>query len=281
MATANTQATGIGLRHVRVALRDTDGTIKVPAGTSAGTAYAGIQVAKAKALTVTLADPQRIAARGDDANFHTFNEAPTDSPSGELRTAVTDTEVIALLTSVKRYGSGERREVMLGTNKLGEEDAVMMWGYRKAIDAEVGSATYGLRVYQTYIFLNCYATVRPATMEDSQVGETTYAVTANNSSVDQFGRTLTEAIHGCTEAPFIIVQSRYKYWLDAFVGDNVETDFTLTKTTQTKVGVSTSPTELWVAGASATFTCTAGGVLTPTSKPTLGQKVIVGYEFED
>lgn len=281
MSTPNTQSTGIGLRHVRVSLRDTDGTFAIPAGTAVATAYAGLQVAKAKALTVTLADPQRIAARGDDANFHTFNEAPTDSPSGELRTAVTDTEVIAMLTSVNRYGSGERRETPAGTNKVGEEDPVMVWGMRKAIDAEVGSATYGQRMWQTYIFLNCYATVKLSTMEDSQVSETTYALTANNSSVDQFGRTMTEAIHGCTEAAFILVQSRYKYWLDAFKGDNIVTDFNLTKGNLIKVGVANSPIELFVNGVSGTHSTTAAGVCTPTTKPGDGEKMIVAYEWED
>lgn len=275
------QSTGVGLRQVYVAMRDDDGTIKILGSPAAGVAYCGIRARKSRALTIQPAEAQRITARGDDQNYHTFQEAPTDVPTGELRTQISDLALIALITSTKQFGSGDRRQVLIGTDKVGEEDPVMLWGSRKAIDSEVGSASYGQRIWQTYFVLNAYAFARPPTMEDSQIGEFVWSIACNNSAVDQYGRTMTEVIHGCTEGAYIIIQSRYKFFMDAFEGTGAQTTFTLTKGADVKHDVSTSPIRCSVAGVITSMTVDAVGVGTIAPAPADGAKIIVEYEYED
>ena len=85
--TQNEVSTGIGLRHVRVALRDTDGAIKVPTGTPHDEAYPGLQIEGALGLSIALPEAQRITARGDDRAYYTFILPPTEVPQAHLRRA--------------------------------------------------------------------------------------------------------------------------------------------------------------------------------------------------
>ena len=186
MATQNQVSTGIGLRHVRVAVRDTDGTVKIRGNPAAGVAYAGVQISGALALSVTIPDPQRVTASGDDRPYHTFQLPPTENPSGELRVSKANLDAIALITSTEEYGSDKARRIGLATDKQGEEDALMIWGCREAIDSEEGSADFGERRWQTLVLLNTKASVRPATMENAAVGEFVYSLAASPATLDEF-----------------------------------------------------------------------------------------------
>lgn len=272
-----TQSTGIGLRAVYMAIRDEDGTIQVPATVAAGTAYPGLKVSRAKALSITPAEPQRVQARGDDVGYHTFSEAPTDQPSGELRVQQSDTELIALITNTKEFGSGNMSMVALASDKLGSEDPVFIWGSRKAIDSEPGNPN--VRVWETYILLNAQAFARPQGFEDQQIGEFSWSIVCNNSAVDQFGRTMTEAIHGCTEAAYLMVKTKNPFFIDAFVGNGSQATFTLTKGSDTVYNTPTSPVWVFIDGVQdTTATVSDAGVLTPTSVPGDGAKLICQYE---
>lgn len=277
MATAQLVSTGIGLRHVRVALRDDDGVIAVPAAQSMGVAYRGLHVTGATALTVTIPDPQRVPARGDDRTYHTFQLPPTDSPSGELRVSKTNLDVIAMLTATERFGSPPMRKIGLGTDAQGEEPALVLWGSREAIDSEEGSASFGTQIWQTYIFLHALASVRPATMEDSAVGEVIYAVAGNDGTVDELGSAFSSAVHGFTKGPLIIIQSRYKFMLDAFVGDAVYKSFALSET-PVSGGVLNVAVEGTVQELTTDYTV-ASNIVTFVSAPGDGEKIIVEYEY--
>jgi len=242
---ANQVTTGIGLRRVRVAERDTDGTIAVPDTVSAGEAYEGLPVGGALALTISIPDPQRITARGDDRSYYTFQLPPTESPTGELRVSKTSSDVIALLTGTKVFGESPVRKIGLATDRQGNEPAVLLWGMRQAIDSEDGSPTFGQQVWQTYILLNALATPRPAAMEDATVGEVTYSIAANDASVDEFGASFSVDTHGFTKAPYIMVVSQGKFGLDAFKGDGSTTDFTLSHASTWR---STGVTRVYVDG---------------------------------
>ena len=275
MATHN-QSTGIGLRQVHLAQRDDDGTIKVLGSPAAGTAYAGLRVNKARALSITPADPQRITARGDDVTYYTFQEAPTESPTGELRTQQSDIDIIELITGVTDFGSGEAAQVALSTDKLGEEGAMFIWGTRKAVDDVSGT-----RAWETYILLNATATARPQGFEIDNIGEFVWNIVCNSSTTDQFGRTMTTAIHGCTEAAYILVKTRYKFAIEEFVGDGSQATFTLAQGTNVKYNTSTSPLFYFVGGVQVPATCSSSGVVTPGTVPALGAKFTVQYEYED
>ncbi len=272
-------STGVGLRHVRVSLRDTDGLIEIPAGTAIGTAYNGLRIGGALALTITLPDPQRVIARGDDRAYYTFQLPPTEGPTGELRVTKTSFDVIALLTSTKKFGSPPVRKVGVATDKQGEEPQLVMWGSRRAIDSTEESDYFGQQVWQTYLLINALASLRPAAMEDAAIGEFIYSVAANDAAVDEFGTDFTEGVHGFTLCPYIMIVTVGKYMLDAFLGDNAQVAFTLSQVTPS----SGQPVTVAVDGVIQTDPgqySVATNVVTFVAAPALGAKIIVEYEYD-
>jgi len=274
----NEVTTGIGLRHVRVALRDDDGVLAVPAGQPIGVAYSGLQIGGAQALTLNVPDPQRVVARGDDRAYYTFNLPPTETPTGELRVSKTNSQVIAMVTSTKMFGSPiYRRKLGMATDKQGLEHAVVLWGSRQAIDSEDGSIYFGQQVWQTYVCLNALASMRPATMEDATVGLFTYAVTANDATVDELGQLFTELVNGFTKSSYLMIITLGKFMLDAFLGDDAQVDFTLSNT-PTGVDVVQVAVDGVIAENETDYTL-ADNVITFVVAPGDGAKIIVEYEY--
>lgn len=268
-------STAIGLRKVRAFIRDTDNLPEVPAGQNTADAYEGYILDGALSLTPTIPEPNRVPARGDDRVYYTFNLPPTEGVTGELRLSKLHMEFGAAIAGTKVFGSPPTRKVGLGHEKIGLEQAVILYGCRQAIDSEAGSAYFGQQCWQVYIFLNAVMTQRPPTMEDQAVGETTYTVTGNDATVDELGVQFTEVANGFTQCPFLVVISRDIFHLDAFVGDGVEDDFTLAHTP-----TATSQTIVSVDGVvQDTGWTETGGVVTFSAPPSNGAKIVVEYEY--
>ena len=174
---ANEVSTGIGLRHVWIIARD------------AGGGYTGtpIRVEGALALNVTIPEPRRINARGDDITYYTFSLAPEENPTGELRVSKNDLDVLALVSGVGVGGTPPDHRIAFATDLQGEEPAVIIWGSRKAVDTEEGSVDFGTQIWQCYVLPNAIAVARPMPFEDAAVGELIYSIVANPSTVDEDG----------------------------------------------------------------------------------------------
>ncbi len=269
-------STGIGLRKVRGFLRDTDSLPTVPAGTAIGTAWEGYVLDGALALSPTIPEPNRVPARGDDRIYHTFSLPPTEGVTGELRLSKLHMVFAAAVAGTNVFGSPPNRKVGLATEKVGLEKALILYGCRQAIDSEDGSAYFGQACWVTYIFLNSIAVLRPPTMEDQAIGESVYAVTANDSTVDELGTAFTEVTNGFLRTPFMIVVSKDLFHLDAFLGDNIEDEFTLSHTP-----TATSQTIVSVDGVvQHSGWSEASGVVTFSAAPADGAKIVVEYEYE-
>jgi len=267
-------ATGIGLRRVRVAERDTDGMIKVPTAQATATAYAGRRISGANALTITIPEPQRVPARGDDRVYKTFLLPPTEGVTGELRTSKSDFPVIELLEGTSIYGSGDVRKVGHATDKQGEENDVILWGQREGINSDPDSANFGQTMWITYILLCAKASVLPPTMEQDAVGETRYTIACNDATVDECGVTFTETLNGFTKAPYVEVHSQNKFWIDAWKGDGTVTEFNMSQTPLA------GTTYVWVDGTPTSVTVDeAAKTITFASAPSDGAKIIAEYEY--
>lgn len=278
MAVQQSTTTGIGLRKVRAFLRDADNMPDVPATIGIGTAYEGYILDGALSLDATIPEPNRVSARGDDRVYHTFNLPPTEGATGELRLSKLHMAFAAAMAGTKVFGSTPVRKIGLGHEKIGLEKPVIVYGSRQGIDSETGSAYFGQPVWQTYFYLNATLTLRPPTLEDQAVGETVYTMTGNDSTVDELGTQFTEAVNGFTQAPFLIIITRNRFHLDAFLGDNSETEFTLSYTpssdTESKLIVSVDGV---VQDSGWTHTA---GVVTFSSAPAEDAKILVEYEYE-
>lgn len=274
---ANEIYMAVGLRRVFVAKRDTtSGIMEVPVGTAAGTAYYGLRAQGALGLTPTPAAPNRVPVMGDDLLQHTFNLAPRENLTGELRLSKNDFDVIAMLTGVTVFGSGDIKKVAIGTDNQGDEDDIVVWGYREAALGDDDLTTYGNKRWELIYFPNCRLSLRGNPWQDQQASEITWDMLANHSRVDELGATLVAGTHGCTKAPCILAHFTYKPWIDVFTGDGSETDFTITQASD----VVSATVQCYVNGVSVAFTETSG-VVTPTVTPSDGDDIVIEYEWDD
>ena len=275
---ANEITSGLGLRHVRIGLRDTDGTLAVPAGTAAGTAYRGLRAEGATALTIAVPESTRIPVTGDDRVYYNWQAPPTETASGELRVSKNNIPLIALVTGTNEWGSPNRRKVGFATDVQGEEPEIVLWGCRQAIEADETLAAFGTKKWETYFILNATANVRPSTMEYQTVQEDIYSIVANDSTVTELGNAFTTGTHGFTKAQFLKIVTDKKFMLDAFIGDNAQVLFTLSQTPYetgifniTLDGVVQHETTNWTR---------VGAVITMLVAPGTGTKLLVEYEYE-
>lgn len=280
MANPNEAMTQVGLRFVRAALRDTDGAIAVPAGQPTATGYAGLKLARANALTATVPEPNRVQATGDDRVYHTFQLPPDETVSGELRCTATDQAVIALLTGVNVFGTSPIRMVGVGTDKQGEEPAVILWGCSQAVDSDPsGDMSAG---WLTYIFLNALCTPRPGGKERASISEVTYAMVGNDSAKSFLGQAFTTATHGFTNAPLLLVATDGKFGMCAWVQGGAATTVFNLPAGEFPLTAGTTP-EVWVNGVKQTSGVTVNGTLgtvTFETAPAQGAKIVALYEYD-
>jgi len=275
---ANEMVSGIGLRHVRVALRDTDGTIDVPAGTAVATAYNGLQISGAIGLVLTVPDAVRIPVPGDDRVFYTWLLPPTENKSAELRVNKKDHNVIALITGTLQWGSPNRRKIAFNTDKQGEEPELVLWASRQVIEADETLATFGTKKWETYYIPNCLAYPRPPGMEYQTIGTMTYSVQLNDAAITELGQSLTLVTNGCTKAELFEIVTDKKFMLDAWMGDNIVATFNMSQTPY-EAGVFNVTIDGVVQDLTTDYTRVAGA-LTFVVTPASGAKIICEYEYE-
>lgn len=279
MADTSKHIASVGLRYVRVALRDTDGTIDVPAGQAVATAYNGLRAHKSIALTATIPEPNRVVAQGDDRVYHTFMLPPEEGVTGELRTTVLDSELVALITGTNEWGTSPIRKIGLATDKQGQEPSVIVWGSSYATDIDPATGTK-VNAWQTYIFLASQITPMAPPKERATVGETSYSMVANDSLTDEVGAAFTTGSHGFTEAPMVVVVTRGQFGMCAWEGDGDTTVFNLPGGEYPLHSGSTP--EVYVSAVlqseGVTVDATAGTV-TFDAAPDNGAKIIALYEY--
>lgn len=275
---ANEITSGIGLRHVRIAERDTDGTIKVPAATVIGTAYPGLRAEGATAFTITVPDSVRVPVTGDDRVYYTWLLPPTENSAGELRVSKNNIPLIALVTGTNMWGSPNRRKIAFGTDKQGMEPSLCIWGCRQVIEADETRADFGQKRWETYYILNGIATVRPSTMEYQSVQEDTYSIVANDATVSELGAAFTSVLHGFTQAEFLKIVTDKQFMLDAFLGDAAQVTFTLSQTPY-ETGIFNITVDGVVQHQTTNWTRVTT-VVTMLVAPADGAKLLVEYEYE-
>lgn len=279
MADRNVISTGVGMRFAAVFLLDEDdGGIAVPSGQAVDDGWGGYTVSGVEALTLSMPEAQRIAARGDDAVFYTFTLPPTESLTGSLRVAKDDLDVQAALSGVERFGSSPWPRVLLGSDQQGYEPSIIIHGQQRAINADKSSPYFGQTVWRNYFLLNATGQLQPAGMEDQQVTTVQYSLACNQSTRTIFIEEIDDTTHGCQAAAMMKMITLGRLRLNAFVGDGTTTDFVLSTTETLR---SSGTFEVWVNGVQdATATLDeATKTISFTSAPAADAKIIVAFEL--
>lgn len=272
MASPSGVNSGVGFRHAQVLLLDANGIV-YSTGT---TAYEGVQISGAKALTLNDPEPRQIVHTGDDSVFALDTLPPQEPISGELRMGKQSDTLDALLSNVNNVTVGESVLFPIGTNKRGDENQVALLAYRQAIDTDESSATYGKRVWQLRLFPRCFVIPRESGFEDTPE-ERTYTIRPAYINRYPWGVTMSTSTEGAVRAQGFRGNAEYKPKLVAFVANNTATTFTLpvAAANATKIKswlVSTAGT-----GAVSTATTATTQSLVYTTAPTTGS-LVVWYE---
>jgi hypothetical protein len=275
-------STGIGLRHVRIGLRNSeDGVMELPSTHTVGTAYPGIQLSGATTLTLNAPEPERVPAPGDDRIYHTFHGPPTEGWTGELVTTKQDLDGIAMVTGATKWGESSLFEgIAMGTDKEGDEPDLILWAQRQAADTDPESSSFGETIWEAFELVCVKMTPMPASKEKSTVGEHRYAITLQQAARRITGESFDETNYGCTKATFFPVVSKTgKVFYDFDQGNGTETEFVLTHTPTSATDI-----KVYVAGTDEPtgWSLDVGTkTVTFTSAPDDGDSIVFLYSTDD
>ena len=269
MANASPIRSGVGFRNLTVFELDSDGTITA----SSTSAYSGVQVSGVKSLTINAPSPRQIAHTGDDRVFAIDFLPASDVLTAELRTGKVNDTADAIFTNTNSALVGESRFFGVTTNKSGDEAQVCLLAYRQSLDTNPDSSTYGKRHWEARLFP--VATVIPQENSfDENPEERTYTVIPQICTQFPWGVAFTESENGFTEAQMLRVVCEGKPHIDAFLGDGVVVEFTLSNT-----ACSTDKVRVFHNGSDVTSSVTVTTTsVTFTVAPADGDKIIVWYE---
>lgn len=283
MAVTTSKAAGAGFRHVRVYSLDTNGLGVVPDTYDADTAYDGIHLEMAKALSLTVPDPQNIAHTGDDRVMQVDLLPPTEAVTGELRTGHTNLAADALLSNVKVAALADMVVTGYGTDQQGKEPVVLILGYRQAVVTDPARADKGSRCWIWTLLPKALVYAKAGPQEEGGADENSYTVQPTVVSAYPWLIAFTCATEGFLETQMLRGVSQYRPHLAYWEGDAAETafDFTLTPAAITKVKVFH-----WVALTGVVTDVTLTVTITTTeitfgAAPAAGDIVIAFYEIAD
>ena len=284
MAVTTKQAAGAGFRQLRVYTQNEYGipwTSSFPG--AASVAWDGVHASIAKALTITIPDPQILQHTGDDRVAAVDMLPPTEAVTAEMRTGHTNLELDALLQNVNVVALGEMQLMGRGTSQQGLEPDITILGYRQAV--RTGATLAGQRCYIHALLPKAAVFPKAGAMEESGLDENTYTVNPRVCNNYPWGIAFAIGTEGYTEAQLLHGISDKRPHLAVWEGDNVETEFDFSAG-YLPAAVAKVKAYLWDAGTqvatdiTATATITTASI-TPVAKPDVGDLVLAWYEIAD
>jgi hypothetical protein len=231
-AGTTTKATGAGFRRLQVFELDNDDLPLV--AESSGTAESGKHASGAKALTLTIPDPQILHNTGDD-RVDSIDMLPATEGIGiELRTGKTNLELDAMLSNVEAFQLGDMKAMLMQTDQQGCEAQVCILGYRQSQDTDPTSATKGARRWNWVLIPKALVYPKAGPMEEGGQDENTYTVVPQVVTRWPWGIAFTDGTEGAEEAQIIRGICEGAPVMDAWLGDAARVEFTLSKTAMEK-----------------------------------------------
>lgn len=273
MTAPQTIRSGVGFRYVQLIALGTD---EHPAATDTS-AYAGVAVSGARALTLNDPEPQQIVHLGDDRPFALDVLPPTEPITGELTVGKINDVVDALLTADASFEIGEGKLFPFGSDNRGDENQVAILCYRQTLDTDPSSSSYGSRRWEFRLFPKAFLISR----EGGLTGEPEsrmYTVRPQYVKNHLWGTALSTSTEGTEQVQGFRGISEYKPRIVSFLGDNAETDFSFESGFPAQ---STDKIAVFVDGTltTANITKATTGVQWTTA-PTTSQNLDVFYEHD-
>lgn len=228
----------------------------------------------AKTAPISINEPDRVNATGDDTALAQFSFDSNELPNGVLEFAVTALDVEAIMQGTNTFDVADTRLGLRQPKDVTRPDICLILQARgKSYD----SGSRGQSRWHGVIVPVCTITPMGADFSERSPANSRYAITAQNADTLPWGATLQSAVHGSEQAPMIPFVADNPITMHAFQGDNSETVFTLGQ-----IPVSTAKTAVYVNG----LVQSSGWTLDTTAKtitfsvaPASGAMITVFYEF--
>ncbi len=185
------------------------------------TAYEGIPFQGAQAFTLNFPESQRITHYGEDRPLASAFLPSKDPVTGELRSAVDNLDLDAVLSGNKKFEVGEAAMLAAQTDNQGNEPVVGGLFYQKSLDLSTKRARWRSFLLPSII-------VQPIPSGFAEGSESArYPIICNPSSAHLWGTPMTLNIEGALEAAVFRGMTEGKPKLVAFLGDGTTTVFPL------------------------------------------------------
>jgi hypothetical protein len=265
---------GVGARYARALVLNSAG---IPAASAAsGAVYEGFELATLKNFNVETPDARIIDHYGGDRVRAKTILPPNQSGQATMALGSINPATFAALTGTKVATIGEATVIGHGSNKRGYEPDVCLWA------AQLQTTSGGLERWKMDIAPVAKAMFKNASMNDNPAE---YAVNLALMIAQKFpwGIAFTEATQGYTSAEAVSIYTEHFPMLVAFLGDNVVTEFNFATGHEAYATTKIHGVWVWdagtgVAAVDASAALATDGV-TPTTKPDVGDLVVVLYEL--
>jgi hypothetical protein len=234
MTAPGTERRGVGFRKVTLFALDGNGDV-LPTGT---TAYEGLEIVGAKALTLDEPEPRVITHTGDDRVLDVDSLPPSEAMTGELQISGVDDDFDDLVTDRISVTVGNLRVMGMGTNVDGNENQVGVLAYRQTLDGD------GARKWDARIIPKCLLIPRPSGFDETPEVHR-YAVRPQMSGKHIWGTSFASGTEGFTRAQVLRMVSNYQPKLVGFVASGGEKDYALPTASP---AVSSDEINVWVGG---------------------------------
>lgn len=267
---------GAGLRRLQIFLLDSTG---VPSDDESGQdGYDGLRLQGVQGVTPNVPDVQPIQHQGDDRVFAQDFLPPTSLATMGINTGKANLTVDAALTGQKVEAVGDTEIGGFLTDKQGSEKDVLFMYYRQALNTDENSGSFGLRVWQQWMFPKSRIIPKGAGADQGAADQNSYNVIPTPTRQYPWEVAFTEANNGFTEALGLRIVSPNPVMLERWTGDASNNEFNLAWTP-----ISTTKTKVWGDGTALTVSAvdTANKTMTLSTTPASGVTLVAWYETSD
>lgn len=265
MTTPN-QGFKIGMRHAAFFALNSHQT---PLATSPTVGYEGLQYSSARSLNFTNPAPRIISQLGDDRVEALQTLPPATGMEADLHVGMSNLDIIATLSGVKVATLGATRWIPGQTDQRGNEPYVGLFAYSKSNEWPIGDKSWD------WYFLPYAQAIWMAAGNADTPQDEVFKIVPNYTTLNPWGTALSLATNGALTQQHLKGKSFGIPHLISWLADGTATTFSFDTNHPASATGAIAVFVNEVLDASASLT--TGGV-TPTTKPSANDRVVVWYE---